>query len=142
MRGRYESELAAFGGSFKFQNLMQHEIQLIKEQVLLVNFLSSIAFMPPFRRPSFRQCALAVWLLPISSQRVDATNLARGRKGVIISINETCSGGSGLRVDWAGPELGHFAAPVRQAVAVHCRFPRLRRRLRQDWMYISLADRR
>jgi len=67
--------------------------------------------------------------------------LAHGREGVIISINETCSGDSGLSGHGPGAELGHPAPPLGQAVAVYRRLPRLRRRVREDWMPIELRIR-
>jgi len=65
--------------------------------------------------------------------------LARGHEGVIIFINETCGGGFGLCADWPDLELGHPAPVVWQAVAVHHRLPRLRRRLRQNRVQINVT---
>ena len=65
------------------------------------------------------------------------TPLARGRKEVIISINETGAGGFGLSADRSDLERGNLADHRRQAVAAHHRVRCLRRRLRQDRLSVA-----
>jgi len=48
--------------------------------------------------------------------------------------DETGGGNPGLFGNRLGPELGRPAPAGRQAVALYCRFRRLRRRVWQDWL--------
>ena len=63
--------------------------------------------------------------------------LARGRKKVILIINETGAGGFGLSADRSDLERGNFADHRRQAVVAHHRVRHLRRSLRQDWVLVT-----
>jgi len=63
--------------------------------------------------------------------------LARGRKKVIIIINETGFGSFGLFGDCPGFGPWNSAAGGGQTVAAHHRLPPLRRRLRQNLLAVA-----